>query len=260
MGKLDRIREKIAANEPVVGTAVALTDSSVVDLLGNVGFDFLWIDSEHAAFGRKHILNHIIAAQGAGAAAFVRVPWNDPVLVKPILDMGPDAIIFPMVNTADEASLAVRSCLYPPKGIRGYAPMRAIRYGLMDGQEYLERVEKDIWKIVQIEHVEAVENLESIVRVDGLNALIVGPCDLSGSIGLLGQTDHEEVKRLMDRVAKIAIKAGMPFGVAMGFNPSVIKEWIDRGASFLSIGLDFGYITSGATRVLKGVKEAFSDH
>ena len=105
MGKLDRIREKIAANEPVVGTAVALTDSSVVDLLGNVGFDFLWIDSEHAAFGRKHILNHIIAAQGAGAAAFVRVPWNDPVLVKPILDMGPDAIIFPRVNTADEDSL-----------------------------------------------------------------------------------------------------------------------------------------------------------
>ena len=258
MFKLNSIREKIAAKKPVVGTAVTLTDTSVADQLATVGFDFLWIDSEHSALDRKEVQSHIMAANGAGAAAFVRVPWNDPVLVKPILDMGPDGIIFPMINTAEEADLAVKSCLYPPKGIRGFAPVRAVQYGMMDMQEYFERAEKDIWKIVQIEHVQAVENIDSIVRVEGLDAFVVGPCDLSGSIGLLSQINHDDVKRLMDRVAEVAVKAKMPFGVATGFNPAVIEEWMNRGVSFVSIGVDFGYITSGAARVLKGVKEVFS--
>jgi 2-keto-3-deoxy-L-rhamnonate aldolase RhmA len=258
MSKLNVIRRKIANGELVVGTNVSLGDCSVTELFGEAGFDFVWIDTEHTAIDRKDLLLNIMATNGTGAAAFVRVPGNDPILVKPILEMGPDGIIFSDIRNAVEAKEAVAACLYPLAGVRGFGPIRAIKYGQIEKSEYISKISRDIWKVMQIEHREAVDNLEEIMAVAGVDAIVVGPNDLSGSIGLLGQTEHPEVKRLMDTIAKKAKQVGKPFGVTMGYNPPVNREWLDRGVNFIAAGGDFAYLMNGGTEALNGVRKLYN--
>lgn len=257
MDKLEAIRKKISEKQPVIGASVCFADPSVTDLLCHAGYDLIWIDMEHAALDRQEVLHHIMATNGAGKAAFVRVPWNDPVLVKPILDMGPDGIIFPFIKTAEEARLAVSSCEYPPRGMRGFAPMRAIRYHFMDLQEYLKSAGAEIWKIIQIEHIEAVKNLDAILAVEGIDAVVVGAMDLSGSAGLLGQTNHTDVQVLVDEIARRVTQAGIPLGIATGSNPQVIQEWIGRGISWMTIGRDFDFLMAEAGGALERIRALY---
>jgi 2-keto-3-deoxy-L-rhamnonate aldolase RhmA len=255
MTGLERIKRKIEEKQPVIGTHTAFGDAMIGELLGLVGFDFVWIDMEHTAMSKEDVLHHIIAVQSTGAAAFVRVPAVDPVLVKPVLEMGPSGIVFPNVKTQAEAELAVRSCLYPPRGIRGFGPIRASLYGLTDTLQYIAEAPSHCWRIMQIEHAEAVDNLRAILGVEGVDAIVVGSNDLSGSIGLLGQTDHPDVTRLMDRIGEIASGSGKPFGVSMGYNPQVIREWRRRGISWIGAGGDTGYLLSAAREALNGTRE-----
>lgn len=257
MTGLGKIKCKLAEKKPVIGTHVALGDTMISEMLGLIGFDFVWIDTEHTAMSREDVLHHIMAVDAAGSAPFVRVPSIDPILVKPILEIGPAGIVFPNVKNREEAELAVKSCLYPPEGIRGFGPIRATKYGLTDTLQYIRESASQVWKIMQIEHVEAVNNLEEILAVEGVDAIVVGSNDLSGSIGLLGQTDHPEVKKLMDIIGQKASKSTKPFGVSMGYNPRVIKEWIERGIQWIGAGGDTGYIFSAAKEALNGTMELF---
>lgn len=254
MATLHEIRRKIAARELVVGSHVSLLDSSVSELLACVGFDFLWIDTEHSAIDRGALQHHLVAAQAGGAAAFVRIPWNDPVLAKPVLEMGPAGVIFPWVCTAEQAKAAVAACLYPPAGVRGFGPRRAVRYGAIPSDQYIREAAGSFWRIMQIEHVEAVRNLEAIVVVEGVDAIVVGPNDLSGSLGLLGQTEHPEVQKLCDRIAGVARKAGVPFGTSIGDDPAVVRRWIERGVDWIATGGDIGSLLAGGRRALAQAK------
>lgn len=258
MSNLARIKDKIAEGKPVIGSHVSLTDSVVSEIIGLAGFDFLWIDTEHSSIDKKDLLLHLISCREAGAAAFVRVPWNDPVLVKPVLEMGPDGIVFPFIRTAEDAKRAVSTCTYPPAGVRGFGPLRATKYGLIDTQQYIKESGDLIWKIMQIEHVEAVENLEEILAVEGVDSIVVGSNDLSGSIGLLGQTGHQEVKKLMDRIGETARKFTKPLGVSMGYNLEAIKEWISRGISWIGVGGDCGFLMTSARNTLENTNSLFS--
>lgn len=213
MNGLQRIKNKLREKKPVIGTHVALNDVMISEMLGMAGFDFVWIDTEHTALEREKVLHHIIAVDGTGVAPFVRVPSVDPILVKPILEMGPAGIVFPNVKTREEAELAVKSCLYPPEGIRGFGPIRASKYGLTDTLQYVGESASQVWKIMQIEHIEAVNNLEAILEVDGVDAIVVGSNDLSGSIGLLGQTDPPEVRKLMDMIGEKASKSSSTWNI-----------------------------------------------
>lgn len=257
MDKLKRITQKIKNNEPVIGASVCFSDCLVTELLCYAGYDLIWIDMEHTALEKKDVLHHIIAANEAGAAAFVRVPWNDPVLVKPIIDMGPDGIIFPFVCTKDEAERAVKSCLYPLEGIRGFGPMRAIRHNFMDLKEYIDNAGRNIWKIIQIEHIDGVNNLEEILSVEGIDSVVVGSMDLSGSVGLLGETNHEELIKLYNKIAEKVNKTDIPLAIATGSNPKTIQEWIDRGISWMTIGRDFDFLSSCAFSDLQKIKKLF---
>ncbi len=256
MDALSKIKEKIARDEIVLGSHITLNESCIAEIMGDVGFDFVWIDCEHSPIDYKETLQHIMAARSSGTAAFVRVPWNDPVLAKPILEMGVQGVIFPFVNTAEQAEQAVKSCLYPPKGIRGYNPRRAENYGLMDKMEYIEKSGDMVWKIIQIEHIEAVRNLDEILKVEGIDAIVVGPSDLSGSIGLMGQTAHPEVKKLLDEISEKVVKAGIPLGVSTGFEPpEVINDWLRRGVNWIGVGVDVGYMVRGSQSILKNTRE-----
>lgn len=259
MNAINNIKEKIKNKIPIIGTVVSINDSSITELLCDIGFDFIWIDMEHTPIGKKDVHFHIMAAKGTGVATFVRVAWNDPVLVKPILEMDPSGIIFPFIKTASEAKKAVSSCLYPPKGIRGFGPRRSIKYGITDIKKYLEIADSKIWKIMQIEHVDAVENLEEILNVEGVDAVMMGPNDLAASLGYLGQNNHIEVKKVMDIAAKKIVKSGKPFGISIGYDPATIKEWIERGVNYIEIGNDVSFLLQAGIQAFKETKKIFME-
>ena len=254
---LIKIKEKISKGELVIGTSISLADPIVSEILCGCGFDFIWIEGEHSALDRRDIDLHIMAVSKSGIAPFVRVAWNDPVIAKPVLDMGPAAIIFPFVKTVEEAKLAVSSCKYPPVGIRGFGPIRANAYSMMDNDEYLKLSENEPWVIIHIEHVDAVNNLDKILKVEGIDSILIGPNDLSGSIGLLGQTRHPEVIKLLDRIASKCNEAKIPFGPSIGFNEKNITDWINRGVSWIALDDDITYLVSGGLNCYKNALELF---
>ena len=245
------LREKLQSGELIVGGHVFTTDPEITEALGMHGLEFIWIDAEHSAFDKATILGHIVAAAAAGAASFVRVAWNDPVLIKPILEMGPDGIILPMVMCADEARAAVAACSYPPAGVRGFGPRRANCYGAMETRDYLAHADERLLKILQIEHLCAVDNLDEILHVPGIDLIIVGPNDLSASIGHLGDTRHPDVIQLYDRIEDTCKRLGKPFGVSLGPSDRVsVEDWVRRGAALVSCGDELSYIATGSQATL----------
>lgn len=259
LNNIEKLCKKINAGDPVIGSSTTFLDSCITEFLSDVGYDFIWIDMEHTCLDKEHVKNHIMATRGTGSAAFVRVPWNDPVIVKAILEMGPDGIIFPWIKTAKEAQKAVEACAYPPMGNRGFGPKRANKYGLMNTGEYLKNAYFQFWTIIQIEHIEAVNNLEQILKVEGIDAITVGPNDLSSSIGLLGQTDHEEVNKLMDIIGETAKRFDKPIIAPTGNSTKKVEEWIKRGAEIIRVGTDLSLLRRAACEVFVDAKNIFEE-
>lgn len=243
-----RITDWICQKNTQFGVVMSLDDSSLSELMGMVGFDFVWIDGEHGPYNNTSIQNHIIAARAGNIISMVRIPVNSPDIVKPILEMGPDAVIFPMINSSKEAEQAVSACIYPPNGIRGFGPRRANNYGLM--KDYIETYKENQWKIMQIEHIDAVNNLDEILSVQGIDALLVGPFDLSASMKIIGRTRSPEIINVYDEIAEKCNAAGMIFG-AFASDADSIKDWKKRGAKFIAIATDTGLIVSAANSILK---------
>lgn len=247
LSKAEVLREKLNNRELIVGAHTFYTDPSISATLGYQGFDFVWIDGEHSAFDKATILNHIVAVDSAGAASIVRIPWNDPILAKPILEMAPDGIIFPMVCTKEEAQKAVASCFYPPKGCRGFGPKRASHYGQIPTLEYLQNVEKSFLRIVQIEHEAAIRELDEILQVEGVDLILIGPNDLSASIGHLGENMHPEVQKLYQKIFKICKQLEKPFGVSVGASDKIaIRYFLENGVNFIGCGDDISYLCMGS--------------
>lgn len=238
--RLAKFTEKIEQGKPVVGVFVELADSSISEIVAYSGCDFVWIDSEHGMMDRREIYYHVMAAQSAGACAFVRVPGVEYYQIKSILDMAPDGVIFPFVNTPDIARQAVEACTYPPDGgKRGIGPLRAIRYGVDDEPAYLVRAKDEVWKIFQIESMEAAENLEAIAAVDGYHSLFVGPGDLGMSMVGVAPEKKREITREVQRRASEAAKAnGKYIGSCAGASKASVQEKMALGLQWLTIAQD----------------------
>jgi len=257
---LNKIREKINKNEIPIGTHIHMRENVITEMMGDIGFDFVWLDMEHTVFSAEVIQDHLISCRASGLASFVRVPWNDAVLAKPILELGPAAIIFPFIMNVEEAKKAVEACKYPPKGKRGFGPKRANDYGLMNVDDYLKVADSSTWVILQIEHINAVKQLDKILSMDGVDTIVVGPNDLSASVGLLGKTNHPEVKKLIDEIATIAKELKKPFGTSIGYNLRDIKYWIGKGVSWIAVGTDMGHIISSAKKTLQNTRQIISGY
>ena len=252
---LDRVKEKIKKSQIAIGTHIKIGNQVVTDILCNCGFDILWVDGEYGPMDRKDINQQIITIRGAGIAPFIRVPWNDPVLVKPVLEMGPAGIIFPMISSVEDAKKAVKSCKYPPRGIRGFGPMKANNYGTMDSAEYLELADREPWVILQIEHIDGIKDLKNIIEVDGVDSVVIGPNDLSGSVNLLGQIRHPEMLKLMDEYAAACRDKDFPFGTIIGFDHKNVTDWIERGVNWICIDTDASYLLNGAINTINNTRE-----
>lgn len=245
MNNVNRIRRKLLERELFLGMPVSFADPMVSEVVIQAGYDFIFIDMEHGAFTLQTALGHLIAMRGSDTAAFIRVPWADPVQIKPIIELHPAGIIVPMVRTAEEAATAVAACKYPPKGNRGFAPNRGVGYGSLSTAEYLDNADEQTLVIVQIEHIEAVENLDAILATPGIDTILIGPYDLSGSMGLLGQVTHPKVVAAIDQVVTRAVDVGIPIGFA-GCPADAMADWFEKGVSWFSLAGDTGLLYLGA--------------
>lgn len=252
---MNEFKRKFKDRELIKGMHTTLSDCSVTEMCGLVGFDFIWIDTEHTAIDYYTLESHVIAAHSAGTHSLVRIPWNDPILAKRVLEMGVDGIIFPVVNTADELERAMRSTLYPPHGTRGFGPIRAARYGLVDVDKYINEYSLDLIRCVQIESDIAIGNLKEMAKNPWVDCFIFGPCDLSGSIGELNKVNGKRTQELLKKAVEILHEAGKSVGVSFGSDdPVEIKGWHDMGINVLSAGTDYMHVISGSKRVFKALE------
>lgn len=255
MDIMEKFKEKTKNGELLCGTLVFCGNPMLTECMAQIGFDMLWICTEHTAIGLESLQNNLIAAKAGGTPAMVRVPWNDKVLVKPVLDMGPDAILFPNVKTPEEAEAAVKACEYPPYGERGFGPIRAINYNSISQADYVNKLYRKTLRFIQIEDIKAVNRLEEIVAVKGIDGYIVGPNDLSASVGHLDNPNHPDMIPIYDRIGEVMKKHNKFFGTCIGFNEKAIKEWQKRGAGIIFCGTDIEYVHNGCLNMYKNMKK-----
>ena len=244
---LEKFKSTIASGKTAIGAVISLSDFAVCECAGDCGLDFVWIDAEHSPHTLDIIKGHVTACRGTGCAPFVRVCANDPGVLKPVLDLAPAGVIIPMVNSAEEAEAAVSACRYPPRGIRGCGVRRAVRYGSTDLFEYLKKSDSEPLVIVQIEHIDAIKNLDAILKVPGLDCICIGPCDLSGSMGILCQTEDAELNKVIDEICRKTKAAGKMLGTASG----PLSRWQERGVDWIAMGSDWGFMAQGFRNMLK---------
>lgn len=247
MNRGAEFRSKLKSGS-VLGGHVFLNDPAITEALARYGYDFIWIDGEHGPFDKQNLYLHIMAANAGGAGAFVRVPGQQMEDLKYVLEMGIDGIIIPQVMDEIEAQNVLNLCLYPPQGTRGFGPRRAIAYNQQDTKEYLAGSSDSFVRIIQIEHIRAVERIEAILALPALDAVIIGPNDLSASIGLLGDSLNPKVLALSERVVAAAKRAGKPVGVSIGPIEKTIKIYQNMGVDFISSGDDISFLQEGAKR------------
>jgi 2-dehydro-3-deoxyglucarate aldolase/4-hydroxy-2-oxoheptanedioate aldolase len=248
-------KQRLRAGEFLLGGHIFFPNPSIAEAMVCYGYEYLWIDGEHGHFDKAQILSHIMAVNGAGGGVFVRPTSGDPMVLKPILEMGPDGIIMPMCNSPGDAAKFVAACSYPPKGTRGFGPRRANRYGVIGDREYLEGVDDSLVKIIQIEHQAAADCIEEILSVPGIDSVAVGPYDFSGSMGLLGQLRHPKVLEKIEKVIAACKAKKIPCGASIGpADQDYIKYWIDRKVDFLFCGDELSFTKMGAEAAIAKVR------
>jgi 2-keto-3-deoxy-L-rhamnonate aldolase RhmA len=255
MNNANLFRERIRSGTICVGMAITFSDPAVSELVAEAGYDFTWIDMEHAPLDMLATLGHVMALRGTETAPFVRVRCNDVNVIKPVLDLAPAGVIIPAVNSADEARTAVRACKYPPQGVRGYGPRRGQRYGAVSQLEYLATADQQILVIVQIEQIDAVKNLDAIVAVPGLDGICLGPNDLSGSMGKLGKASDPAVVQAIDAVIEKVRRTDLFLGVSTGYSPDTLPVWIEKGIQWINLNVDWVNLFTQSKSVVDAVRK-----
>jgi 2-dehydro-3-deoxyglucarate aldolase len=249
---------RAAGAHPPVGTWIMSASPLVAEATGHAGFDWAVIDMEHSPLDMMDVLQLLQALSCTKMVPIVRVAWNDAVLVKRVLDAGATTVMFPFVQNADEAARAVAATRYPPQGVRGMAGMsRASRFGTVPN--YFAAANRQMGVIVQIETEQALEHLEAIAAVDGVDGLFIGPADLSASMGHVGQLTHPEV---MDRMAKAVLRCkaiGMPIGT-IGGDPESVAQYRAAGFDYVAVGSDLGLFMQGARSAIAALRTPGTEH
>lgn len=233
------------ADRPLAGMWLSTGSPLVAEICAGGGLDWLLIDMEHGPNGLESVLAQLQAVAAYPVTPVVRVPANDPVVIKQVLDLGAQNLLVPMVSSAAEAEAAVGAAHYPPRGRRGVgsALARAARWNRVDG--YLAAAAEHVSVLVQVETAKAVEVAAQIAAVDGIDGVFVGPSDLAASMGLLGQQTHPDVVAAVTRAFDAVRGAGKPVGVN-AFDPAAAEAYLAAGASFVLVGADVGLLARGS--------------
>lgn len=250
---LRRMREKLRAGQIVLGAGITLTDPTVTEALAP-SVDFVWIDLEHNPLTIEAMVGHLIAARAGGCAAIVRIPTGDVGWIKRVLDSGAEGIILPRAYSTQEVAAFVSACRYPPQGTRGFGPRRPMQYGRLEQQAYLEQANRELFVVAQVETRELLAEIDEVVKIEGLDSLVLGPQDLSGSMGRLGETTHPEVVQAMKRVGEKARAAGKFLGSGLGADPEFAKLLVECGVQWMQAGNDFEYMIRGCEQTFGTIR------
>ena len=250
---MESFKSRLMQGEVLYGTMVTLPTSTTAELLAGIGFDWLFVDGEHGPLETREITAILQAARGR-TTCIVRVPEAAEVHIKNVLDLGAGGIIVPQVNTAQQAADVVRWAKYSPIGARGVGLARAHGYG-MHFADYLATANDQTTVIVQAEHIQAVENIEAIVQVPGVDAIQLGPYDLSASMGKMGQIDDPEVVAAIDRIISVSRAANLPVG-CFGVSTKAVRADIDRGCTLACVGVDTLFLGRAASDALSKLRGA----
>lgn len=247
------LKQKLKAGELALGTALPVFSPQVTTMACRTGIDFLWIDTEHSPFGTESLESIPVLARNQGVAPMIRVAWNDPHLIKKAYDIGAVAVMVPQVNTAEEAERAVQYAFYPPIGQRGVSPVWPNIAG-EDWNHVIQTANDETVLILQIESVQAYENLDAIAAVPGIDVLLVGPMDLSASVGKITDMQSDEVQSIMQEIPKRLEGSGIAVGTTLG-DPKEIQQKYRWGYRFLNVGSPLGFGIAAVTEHIAMLRE-----
>ena len=244
-------KSRLSSGETLFGTMLTLPTPATAEILASAGFDWFFIDGEHGPLGTAEILN-ILQAVSHRIACIVRVPEAAEVPIKKVLDIGAHGIIVPQVNSLEQAEAVVRWARYSPEGTRGVGLARAHGYGSTFA-EYLENANADLTVMVQAEHAQAVENIDAMVRIPGIDAIQLGPYDLSASMGKMGQIDDPEVVAAIERVYSACREVNMPVG-CFGVSATNVRKDMERGSRLVCAGVDTLLLARSGAKMLENLR------
>jgi 2-dehydro-3-deoxyglucarate aldolase len=254
--KAKELKKNLKEGKLCLGSWITFTDPSVAELQAKAGFDWLAVDMEHSPITLDIAQDLIRVIALHDVCPLVRVPDNDPIIIKRVLDAGAGGVIVPMVNSKSQSENAVSSVKYPPVGKRSVGISRAQGFG-PDFEDYVGRANDETVVIVQIEHKDAVADVDAILSVEGVDAFIVGPYDLSGSMGIPGKLDEPKVQTALKKVADAGKKAGVAAGIHVVYpEPHRVKDRFDEGYSLIAYGVDFIFLGESSREGVRVVREA----
>lgn len=250
----NHFKQALQEKRPQIGLWLGLCSSYSAELLAGTGFDWLLIDGEHAPNNVQTILGQLQAIAPYASHPVVRPAWNDPVLIKQLLDVGAQTLLIPMIQNAEQAQEAVRATRYPPNGIRGVgsALARASRWNRVPN--YLHLADSQMCVLVQIETREAVKNLDAILEVEGVDGVFIGPADLSADMGFASNPQHPEVQRTIDDAIARIRAAGKAPGILMA-QQELAQHYLASGALFVAVGVDTTLLVRAADSLLSSFKQ-----
>jgi len=249
------MQSKNLLNRLSIGSWITLGHPAIAEIMAAAGFDWLAVDLEHSVITLREAEELIRVIDLKGLPAFVRLSSNNSEQIKRVMDAGASGVIVPMVNTREEAVAAVSAVKYPPIGTRSFGLARAQGYG-PKFEDYISWQEEGTLIIVQIEHIQAVENLESILDVPGVDGYFVGPYDLSGSLGVPGDFNHPVFLEAMDEINRLASQTNVPGGVHI-VEPDVekLREYIAKGHTFLAYSIDTRMLDESCRKGLESIAD-----
>ena len=247
-----QFRTRLVNGELLIGTVVTLSCPEVAEVLAVAGFDWLFVDAEHSPLEARDI-QALLQGAGPDTPCLVRLTSGEQVPIKKALDIGAAGIIAPQINSAEQAQAVVRFSKYSPQGIRGVGIGRAHGYGLRF-QEYVDTANESITVVVQVEHVDAVENIEAIVSVPGIDGVLIGPYDLSASMGKPGRIADADMQRQIETVRQACLAHKVALGI-FGVDAGAVRPFIEKGFSLLAVGMDTLFLGQSARQVLSRIED-----
>jgi 2-keto-3-deoxy-L-rhamnonate aldolase RhmA len=247
----NKMRHALLERQVTLGTWIQIGHPACAEVMARAGFDWVCVDLEHGIIDLETMAAIFRALGAFNCVPVARLPLNDPIWIHRTLDAGARALIIPMVKTAAEAESAVREAKYPPRGTRGFGFSRANLYGA-DFESYIESANAEIAMIMQIEHKDAIANLEDILRVEGVDGVFIGPLDLSGSMGITGKLDHPEMVAALEKYRSACRTHKKSAGLHI-IRPTDdnVRRAIDEGYTMLALGLDNVFMDQSARAALK---------
>jgi len=243
------VRKQLQEGKPVIGATVTVPSPEVAAQLSNMGFDFLWIETEHSPITLETLRNMILATRGLKAMPFTRVPVNELWTAKRVLDEGSLGVIFPFTSTPDLARQAVAACKYPPEGARGFGPgLAGFRWPAPEG--YVRFANRNIMVITIIEQAKAVDQIEEIASVPGIDVLFIGVNDLSYSLGLGGRQNEPKLQEAIAKIVAAGKRHNLPLGRPAG-SAEQVQQFVKDGFLFFQASSELGLMAAGANALLR---------